>query len=462
MATMNFDIASKGDARVAIFWKKCKEGIKHDLANGSSASGKSVKLTHIAAKHSPTKLIKITSLKVEKLSTMLYPSGASVFYFDDGDIEKANRYTLSNLHKSDDYKDGKTSFNKGNVAEILFAGAIFLRFKSKATRIDSNQIKRLIESLPAKSNTGRVSVLSDNLDPDSNTVLKKPKDAIHFIYGLAMNNYLAVKDMTLWSAWSKILQGAVTYANSTEVSRHADMFYKNGLKNRIVVFADGETDQKGTKVDVRVTANNHKGEQVPLDLNISLKAGPVKQFGQYGGTKYSVQKKLWDECFGIDITKLYKKDDFYGMMGTENHENDMADALNMSYSKVAPKVAEALGTVKGVDKFFKAINYHMTRKENPVFLIQLDDKGQAIKYDTSNLKQSLKGLTFTSKLEKSGTLPMMRISTTIGGKEYTFLDIRVKRGDYADDGTPYYRNIFEKGKGFTKTLSTIIEDVNGE
>ena len=99
------------------------------------------------------------------------------------------------------------SFNKGNVAEILFAGAIFLRFKSKATRIDSNQIKRLIESLPAKSNTGRVSVLSDNLDPDSNTVLKKPKDAIHFIYGLAMNNYLAVKDMTLWSAWSKILQG---------------------------------------------------------------------------------------------------------------------------------------------------------------------------------------------------------------------------------------------------------------
>tara|TARA_B100000427_G_scaffold328768_1_gene342736 strand:- start:972 stop:2351 length:1380 start_codon:yes stop_codon:yes gene_type:complete len=454
MATMNFDIASKGDARVAIFLKKCKEGIKHDLANGSSASGKSVKLTHIAAKHSPDKKLLIKSQKVEKLSSMLYPSGASVFYFDsDG-----NKYTLSNLHKSDDYKDGKTTFNKGNVAEILFAGAIFLRFKSKATRIDSNQIKRLIESLPAKSNTGRVSVLSDNLDPDSQQVLKKPKDAIHFIYGLSMNNYLAVKDMTLWSAWSKILKGAVTYANSIEVSRHADMFYKNGLKNRIVIFADGETDQKGTKVDVRVTANNHKGEEVPLDLNISLKAGPVKQFGQYGGTKYSVQEKLWKEFFGIDIKNLYTKDSFYGMMGTENHDKDMAEALNMSYAKVAPKVAEALGTVKGLDKFFKAVNFHMTRKENPVFLIQLDDKGQAIKYDTSNIKEALKGLTFTSKLEKSGTLPMMRICTTIDGKENTFLDIRVKRGDYSDDGTPYYRNIFEKGKHFTKTLSTIIED----
>ena len=43
-------------------------------------------------------------------------------------------------------------------------------------------------------------------------------------------------------------------------------------------------------------------------------------------------------------------------------------------------------------------------------------------------------------------------------KENTFLDIRVKRGDYAADGTPYYRNIFEKGKQFTKLLSIIIED----
>ena len=146
------------------------------------------------------------------------------------------------------------------------------------------------------------------------------------------------------------------------------------------------------------------------------------------------------------------------MMGTGNHENDMADALNMSYSKVAPEVAKALGTAKGVDLFFKAINKHMTRNENPVFLIQLDDKGQAIKYDTSNLKEKLKGLTFTSKLEKSGDLPMMRICTTVDNKENTFLDIRVKRGDYAADGTPYYRNIFEKGKQFTKLLSIIIED----
>ena len=454
MATMDFDIASKGDARVAIFLKKCKDNGKHDLANGTAASGESVTLTHIARKQKGSPKVKIKDMSVQKLSTMLFPKGSTVFYYDDND----NQYTLSNLHKSDDYKDGKTTFNKGNVAEILFAGAVFLKFKSKGSRVTEAQLKSLIGGLKPNANTGHLTTTSPNLDPDTGREMKNPVDTIHFIYGLSPNNYKAVKDMTLWSAWSKIIQGALVYANSREVSTWSDMFYGNGLKNEIEVFADGETNQTGTKVDVRVTANDHKNNKIPLDLNISLKVGSVKQFGQYGGVKYSVQQKLWKEFFGIDIKILYSKDDFYKMMGTGNHENDMADALNMSYSKVAPEVAKALGTAKGVDLFFKAINKHMTRNENPVFLIQLDDKGQAIKYDTSNLKEKLKGLTFTSKLEKSGDLPMMRICTTVDNKENTFLDIRVKRGDYAADGTPYYRNIFEKGKQFTKLLSIIIED----
>ena len=456
MATMDFDIANKGDARVAIFLKKCKDNAinKHDLANGTAARGKSVKLTHVAKKLKGSPKVKLKDMSVQTLSTMLFPKGSTVFYYDDND----NRYTLANLHKMDDYKDGKTTFNKGNVAEILFAGAVFLRFKSKGTRVTEAQIKDLIKGLKPMANTGHLTTTSPNLDPDTGREMKNPVDTIHFIYGLSSNNYKAVKDMTLWTAWSKIIQGALVYANSREVTSWSDMFYSNGLKNEIEVFADGETNQTGTKVDVRVTANDHEDKKIPLDLNISLKVGNVKQFGQYGGVKYSVQEKLWSEFFGINIRTLYRRDDFYAMMGTGHHENDMADALNMSYSKVAPEVAKALGTVKGVDLFFKAINKHMTRNENPVFLIQLDDKGQAIKYDTSNLKEKLKGLTFTSKLEKSGDLPMMRICTTVDKKENTFLDIRVKRGDYAADGTPYYRNIFEKGKQFTKLLSIIIDD----
>jgi len=456
MATMDFDIASKGNARVGIFLKKCKDNElnHHDLAKGPSATGETVKLTKISTKQAPDTKLAIKDMSVDKLSRMLFPKGSNVYYWTDGD----ERLTLSNLHKSDDYKDGKTTFNKGNVAEILFAAAIFLRFKSKGQRVTESQVHAFIKGLDANKIKDKFHVESKNLNPDTRREMKNPVDIIHFEYALSLNNYRAVKDDNLWSAWSKILQGSLTYANSSEVKTWADKFYENGLKNEIWVYSDGETDQKGTKVDVRVTANDHEGKQIKLPLNISLKAGAVKQFGQYGGTKYSVQKKLWKEFFGIDITKLYSEDDFYKLMGSTDHEKDMADALNMSYSKVAPEVAKALGTVKGMNLFFKAVNYHMTKKENPVFLIQLDDKGQAIKYDTRDLEKKLKDLTFTSSLEKSGTLPMMRINTTVDKKENTFLDIRVKRGDYAADGTPYYRNIFEKGKHFTKLLSEIIED----
>jgi len=81
MATMDFDIASKGDARVAIFLKKCKDNGKHDLANGTAASGKSVTLTHIARKLKGSPKVKIKDMSVQKLSTMLFPKGSTVFYY---------------------------------------------------------------------------------------------------------------------------------------------------------------------------------------------------------------------------------------------------------------------------------------------------------------------------------------------------------------------------------------------
>ena len=37
------------------------------------------------------------------------------------------------------------------------------------------------------------------------------------------------------------------------------------------------------------------------------------------------------------------------------------------------------------------------------------------------------------------------------------IEIRVKRGDRNADGTPYYRNVFEKQEGFTVLFAQAIE-----
>lgn len=444
MAYLTFDIEKKGDTRVGIFLDKCKKGKGHMTTippGNTQASGKSVVLSHIVEtngnKHN------LRTIRLDDLRRIVRGSGYKLL------DSKGEAFGITRIHKSDDYKDdGKAGFNKGNVAEILFAGAIFLRFVSKSEKVTEQKLKQFIRALPNR-NVGRISQLSPN------KISSVRKDAVHFFWGLSQNNYDAVKNMDLWSAWKQLISASLTYANSARVSEYADAFYTNNLHNRIVVMADGESDQTGTKVDVRVTANDHNKKQVPVDLAISLKAGPVKQFGQYGGVSYDVQKKMWDEFFGIKMS--FQEAQFYSKFGTEDHDNDARDALNYSYEKQAPHAAKALQTAKGLDKFFKAVNFHMTRDENPVYLVQLTDRGEAIQYDTNNLAEKLKGFKFKSKMGKSGQLPKLSIMTEIDGKEDVFLDMRVKKGDYLKDGTPYYRNIFEKGKHFTKLLSVLID-----
>lgn len=438
MNYLTFKVARYGDVRIGVFLNKCLSGQPHELIGGGS-----VVITHVKSQ-TDREPVAIKNLSLQQFRTKV--SSKFKFYDAAGD-----EHGITKFAKSEDYKDsGKTNYNKGNIAEIIFAAAIFERFVSKGKQVTTSDVHQLIRKLPPGKNMGRFSMRSPNKNP------KVKSDFVHFIYGLSKNNYDAVKNDKLWPAWEKLIAGSLRYANSINVKQYADMFYTNNLHNRIVVFADGETDQTGTKVDVRVTANDHQGNDVPMDLNISLKAGPVKQFGQYGGVSYDVQKKMWKEFF--DITMPFDETKFLSFIGTENHDNDAADCLNFAYSQQAPRVAKALESPAKLDKFFKAINFHMTREENPVYLVQLTDNGRPVKYDTNNLKEKAKGLSFTSELGKSGELPQLDICTTIDGKKDVFLRMRVKRGDYLKDGTPYYRNIFEKGKHFTKLLSEVIDD----
>ena len=163
-------------------------------------------------------------------------------------------YGITNLQKTDDYKDdGRRNFNKGNVAEIIFAGAIFCRFKSKSRRVTESDVHSLIRSLPRDKAMGSKAEMSANKNPDIR------KDFVWLHWGLSQNNYDAVKDDTLWQAWSKYTAAAVVYANSTKVSEYADMFYNKKLHKRKKRRTDVESDQKGTTENVRVTATETEG-----------------------------------------------------------------------------------------------------------------------------------------------------------------------------------------------------------
>ena len=124
-----------------------------------------------------------------------------------------------------------------------------------------------------------------------------------------------------------------------------------------------------------------------------------------------------------------------------------------------PLVVQSLKTDAGLKRFADAIKYHVTRNEEEVTLVALK-AGDAINYTFDNFKERLGGINFEADISKSTSsgdgedLPIINIYTGPGRTSKAhFMAIRVKRGEYAKDGTPYYRNIFEKKPAFTEHLS---------
>ena len=165
MASLTWKIPQIGSQRVGIFLSKCKKGETHELTNGGK-----VVLTHIVVNDRATP---IKSMSLATLTTKL--SGSYKFLDKDENV-----YGITNLQKTDDYKDdGRRNFNKGNVAEIIFAAAITARFKSKTLAVNSTDIKNIIVGL-ANRNIGEKSWKSPNKNrniPQDDICLKIQKNS---------------------------------------------------------------------------------------------------------------------------------------------------------------------------------------------------------------------------------------------------------------------------------------------
>ena len=81
------------------------------------------------------------------------------------------------------------------------------------------------------------------------------------------------------------------------------MLYRNNKENKIVVDADGLTDQKGTKADIKVKIDNKV-----VNMQMSLKVTGGDQIGQMSGVPFDKQVKLF-ELLGVDVTPARKKYD---------------------------------------------------------------------------------------------------------------------------------------------------------
>jgi hypothetical protein len=172
---------------------------------------------------------------------------------------------------------GSTAENKGDLAEPLLSAAVVAKLikrgKNSVEDINFDDLKdTLNKAIDAGAETYKVKDLNSKI-----------ADTIEFkvaIRGPAME---FLRSENFWPKMANIAQSAVHYANSGQIDKYADYFYKNGKADLIKVDSDGLSDQKGRKTDIDAFVQGEDGTMRPLKgLAISLKAGS-DTIGQVGG-----------------------------------------------------------------------------------------------------------------------------------------------------------------------------------
>lgn len=346
--------------------------------------------------------------------------------------------------------------NKGDVSEGIFAAAIYARFLNKNKSITKYHVYDVIKKLKknrvnySKStktviSKSIVSELSENNDSPL-------KDSITLYVGLASANFDGLVDESNRKILNSSFDASVRYANSRTVTKWSNLLYTNDKRDSIRVISDGLGNQKGTKVDVRVLVNKE-----PIDINISLKAGDARKFGQIGGVGYEKMNELFGSLFNINIKPYRKK---YLSIFDDGDRKKIIQATSWLYATIAKDLNEKFKseTDKGrmIGKMRRGVVYHATLNEDlHVTLVHLEKSGSANVYDFKKLPTQIKKYNFESKYAKTNdgysSIKILNADADPKDSEVKNTFISVRLMCETSKKPPYWRNYIEKG-GFMREM----------
>lgn len=435
MAELSLLELRKRPGRIETFVNKLKNKTPFDMVNGDAKVFTKVAFTEggRVLEFTPSKDPRQFAQAVEWLKTRA-TNNRYVLVMNDKD-----RFTIGDLLKSGDFggmggkaAKGATKGNRGDMAEGVFAAAIVARFINKNAAISEQDVIGLIDKLDNNKMHQTMVYDSPNKNP-------KIHDKVFFKLSLAPSNLQALTDKTTQVSLAGIIQSSVKYANSAIVTSWSKLLYENNKYNEIEVIASGIGDQKGTKVDVRV-----KIDKNPTDINVSLKADDVKQFGQVSGAGFDKQVLLWDKILGLDISR-YEKAYYEGVS-----KNDVTSGIASVYKGVANdfnKMTIGPSRKNLYVKLAAGIRYFATLDEPAVTLVQLS-KQEAAVYQFDNLDKLIGASKMKATYISTKATPEISISDEKGN---VLIYIRVKR-EIKPNGV-YIRNYIEKGKLLTTLAS---------
>lgn len=344
-------------------------------------------------------------------------------------------------------------YNLGDMAEGVVGAAITARFIYKNRDINAQLVYGVLRSLSkmgTKNYPGKKGKFVERVFKSANA---NPKimDDVHCYISLAEVNMNALLDRSKETTLKEYIDSAVRYANSDHIKKWSKLVYENNRYDKIEVRSDGLGGQKTTKVDVEVKITDNKGQLMPVDIKVSLKAGDVKQFGQVAGAEFSKQEDLWDRLFGYKTVIKSLKVNYEKLM-FENKKPE--EAVLLVYQKINNQLKKDLSGNQSetiLKKMSEAIKYFATLNEDYVSLVQVGG-GKAKVYKFEDVYAKISNRTYTSNL-KTGSSGLPTIIISSGGED--LVQFRVKQ-EFKSDGSPYIRNYVEKLSLLGKLLAETV------
>jgi hypothetical protein len=332
-------------------------------------------------------------------------------------------------------------YNLGDMAEGVVGAAITARFIYKNRNINSQLVYGVLRALAKSGTTNYPGKKGKQVERIFKSANANPKimDDVRCFISLAEVNMIALLSRSNEALLKEYVDSAVKYANSNNVKKWSELVYNNNRYDKIEVLSDGLGGQKTTKVDVSVKITNDKGELLPVDILVSLKAGDVKQFGQVAGAEFEKQEELWERLFGYKNEIKSLKGRYNNLMFTDKKPEE---AVYLIYQKVNQKLNQDFKGNKSdeiVKKLSSAINYFATLNEDYVSLVQVGG-GKTKVYKFDDIYEKISGRNYRSSIKTGASgLPTIIISSD----NEDLIQFRVKQ-EFKPDGRPYIRNYVEK------------------
>ena len=280
---------------------------------------------------------------------------------------------------------GSTAENKGDASEPVLSAAVVAKLIKRGANnvedITGNDVKEVLTQ----------ALLNPDLSYKVTDKNSRVADTIEFSIKVKKPtmDYLLSDDF--WKGYEPFLPSVVHYANSGQMDRYADYFYKNGKADLVRVVSDGVSEATSRKTDIEAYIKDENGESRKLKgLNVSLKAGSP-HIGQVGGgqilkpnTKGYVLSNAQELFgpFGVDIVppkKINSKVEFW-VNAYKQAAKQLAAQLKGADAKTEAGIVYRIGNF---------VTNHATRGDPDIRLVSLGTKGTSSIHSFKNIAQKI-------------------------------------------------------------------------